>query len=216
MPNVNPQLQALFNGHGIATIPLEQKFLLVAKQLALVASTVSQQQFPNGVSSRLDVSVTIKDRILIESFGDVGDTAETALANNVQNFARNSLHIIIGALQGVEQDEQFAVEQWQINGKTWKAYIGNYGAKTLGNQPVHIPADLLPQIERIIQALPLSKEFHWFRFFFSCNNAKISAAEFLYDNDVFGEAIEELINLDWQLTDNFYSVRLFLILRRLG
>ena len=118
MSNVNAQLQALFNGHGIATIPLEHKFLLVAKQLVLVASTVSQQQFPNGVSSRLDVSVTIKERVIIESFGDVGDTAETALANNVQNFARNSLHIIIGALQGVEQDEQFAVEQWQINGKS--------------------------------------------------------------------------------------------------
>ena len=215
MANVNAQLQALFNGHGVATIPLEQKFLLVAKQLALVASTVSKQEFPSGISSRLDVSVTIKDRAIIESFGDVGDTAEIALANNLQNFARNSLHIIIGALQGVEQDEQFAVEQWQINGNAWKAYIGNYGVKTIGNQPIHIPADLFPQIEHIIQALPLSKEFHWFRFFFSCNNAKISAAEFLYDNNVFGEAIEELINLDWQLTDNFYSVRLFLMLRRL-
>jgi len=215
MPDANAQLQALFHGHGLATIPLEHKFLLVAKQLALVESTVSKQVFPNGVSSRLDVSITVRERVIIECFGDVGDTAEEALANNLQNFARNSLHLIIGALQDIEQDEQFDIEQWETNGFTWKVYTGNYGVKSIGNKPVHIPAELFTRIEGIIRALPLSKEYHWFRFFLSCNDAEITAAEFLYDNEVFDEAVQELINLDWQLTEDFYSVRLFLILRRL-
>jgi hypothetical protein len=118
MINVNARLQALFNAHGIETIPLEQRFLLVTKQLAIVHSGVSSQEFTNGVSSRLDVSVTVKDRTIIECFGDVGTTTETALANNLQNFAHNSLHILIGALQGVDKDEQFDVEQWEVNGQT--------------------------------------------------------------------------------------------------
>ncbi|MDQ2772770.1 MAG: DUF6348 family protein [Bacteroidota bacterium] len=214
MIDVNTQLQALFNGHGIATMPLDQKFLLVSKQLALVESRVNQQEFPNGVSSRLDVSLTIKDQVIIECFGDVGDTAETAIDNNLQNFARNSLHIIIGALQNVQEDDQFDVEQWNVNEHTWRVYCGNYGLKSIGNKPIHIPAELFTRIEGIIHNLPLSKEYHWFRFFFSCNNSKISAAEFLYDNEVFEEATQELINLDWQLTPEFYSVRLFLVLRR--
>lgn len=216
MIDVNHQLQELFNAHGIATIPLEHKFLLLSKQLALVQSVVNKQEFPNGVSSRLDVSITVKDKTIIECFGDVGNTAEIALVNNLQNFARNSLHIVIGALQGVEADAQFDVEQWEFNGHSWKVYCGNYGLKSTGNQPIHIPSELFTRIERIIRALPLSDEYHWFRFFFSCNNAEISAVEFLYDNDVFDEAVQELANLDWQLTADFYSVRLFLILRRLA
>ena len=79
MVDTNAQLQALFNNHGIPTIPLEQKFLLVSKQLALVASRINQQEFPTGVSSRLDVSFTINDSIMIECFGDVGTTKEAAI-----------------------------------------------------------------------------------------------------------------------------------------
>jgi hypothetical protein len=215
MTDVNPQLQALFNGHGIITIPLEHKFLLLTRQLALVKSLVNKQDFPNGISSRLDISVAVKDRTIVECFGDIGDTAEIALVNNLQNFAQNSLHIIIGALQGVQEHEQFDVEQWEANRHTWKVYCGNYGIKSVGIQRPHIPSELFNRIEQIIRKLPLSQEYHWFRFFFSCNNVRISAAEFLYDNEVFGEAVQELMELDWQLTAEFYSIRLFLILRRL-
>ena len=95
MTDANAQLQVLFNNHGIATIPLEQKFLLVAKQLALVESSVTHQNFPNYISSRLDIRLTIKDSVIIECFGDVSDTLEDAIEQNLQNFARNSLHIII-------------------------------------------------------------------------------------------------------------------------
>ncbi|HEX8657322.1 MAG TPA: DUF6348 family protein [Hymenobacter sp.] len=215
MVDANAQLQALFNNHGIPTIPLEQKFLLVSKQLALVESRINQQEFPDGVSSRLDVSLTIKDSIIIECFGDVGTTKEAAIENNLQNFARNSLHIIVGALQDVQEDEQIDIEQWEVNQHVWKVYTGNYGLKSIGNQSVHIPAELYTRIESIIHRLPLCREYHWFRFFFSCNNSQISTAEFLYDNEVLSEAEEELTSLDWQLTADFYSVRLFLIFRRL-
>ena len=214
MMDANAQLQKLFNSHGIATVPLEKKFLLVSKQLALVESRINQQEFPNGISSRLDVSLTIKDQVIIECFGDVGNTAETAIDNNLQNFARNSLHIIIGALQNIQADDQFDVERWNINEHNWTVYCGNYGLKSIWNNPIHIPTELFTRVERIIHELPLSKEYHWFRFFLSCNNAEISAAEFLYDNVIFSEATQELTNLDWQLTPDFYSVRLFLILRR--
>ena len=126
------------------------------------------------------------------------------------------MHIIVGVLQDVQEDEQIDIERWEVNQHVWKVYAGNYGLKSIENQSVHIPVELYTRIKSIIHRLPLRREYHWFRFFFSCNNSQISAAEFLYDNEVLSEAEEELTSLDWQLTADFYSVRLFLILRRLG
>ena len=215
MTDTNAQLQVLFNNHGIATIPLEQKFLLVAKQLALVESSVTHQNFPDYISSRLNIRLTIKDSVIIECFGDVSDTLEDAIEQNLQNFARNSLHVIIGALQDASEDEQLNVEQWEINGHSWKIYYSNCGIKSAGNNDVHIPSELFGRIENVISSLPLTEEYHWFRFFFCCSDSEVYATEFLYDNNVLAEAEQDLLSLDWELTPEYYSLRLFFILHRL-
>lgn len=207
-------LQALFNSHGIATTPLEQKFLLVTKQLAMVKPYVTQQELPGAVSSRLDLVFTINGRELIESFGDVGETGEEAFGANLQNFAHNSLHVIINALQDTQDDEQTTVEEWEINGYAWQVFCGNYGMKSAGSQPVQLPDELFSQLEDIIRALPLIQDYHWFRFFFACNDFEISAIEFLHDNETDEAAEQMLSDLPWQLTADFYSVRLFLMLKR--
>ncbi|GAB3745346.1 hypothetical protein GCM10027594_23950 [Hymenobacter agri] len=214
MTDANAQLQALFNSHGIDTIPLEKKFMLVSKQLALVESRITYQEFPNNISSQLDVSIIINKRVIIECFGDVSDTLESAVEYNLRNFAKNSLHVIIGALQDLSKNEQLNIAQWVINGHSWKIYHSNYGIKAAGNKPVYIPAELFNRIETIISSLALTEEYHWFRFFFCCSNSKIYATEFLYDNENFSEAEQDLLNLDWELTPEYYSIRLFLILRR--
>ena len=95
MMDANAQLQELFNSHGIATVPLEQKFLLVSKQLALVGSRINQQEFPNGISSRLDVSLTIKDQVIIECFGDVGNTATEQIKNSLDAIKQGRTVVII-------------------------------------------------------------------------------------------------------------------------
>jgi hypothetical protein len=214
MSDITTPLQALFNSHGIDTIPLDQKFLLVTKQLATVRTNITQQEFPTGFSSRLDLVFTIKGRELIECFGDVGETREEAIANNLQNFAQNSLHVIVGALQDAQEDEQITIEEWEINGHSWQVFCGNYGMKSSGGQPLQLPSELFSQLEAIIKALPLTQDYHWFRFFFACNDSEISAIEFLHDNEMDEAAEQQMSELPWQLTPDFYSVRLFLMLKR--
>ncbi|HEX8429421.1 DUF6348 family protein [Hymenobacter sp.] len=214
MSEINFYLQDLFIQHGVGIIPLEQRALLLTKRLALLQGHITQQQYPNGITSRLDVQVTIKDRTIIECFGDIGDTAEAATQSNLRNFAHNSLHVLIGALQSTEEEEQISIEQWQIGAQQWKVYGGNYGIKSSAGKAVQIPDKLFTHIERIIQALPLTEEYHWFRFFVCCIDNQISQLEFLVDNKIYAEATQELTALDWHQTPEFYSIRLFIVLQK--
>ncbi|TGE25546.1 hypothetical protein E5K00_10270 [Hymenobacter aquaticus] len=216
MPDVNAQLQSLFQQHDISTIALDDKVLLLTKQPALLQSRVTPRQFPNGATSQLDVRLFIKDQVLVESFGDIGETAEAALTNNLANFARNSLHVLLAALQSAEQDEQVSVEDWHINGSRWQAYVGNYGIKAAKGQLVPVPAELFPRLEGIIHGLPLTQNYHWFRFFVSSNDAQISNLEVLFDNHPLPAAEQEFVNFNWPLIPEFYSIRLFLVLRKVA
>lgn len=214
MFDINSDLQDIFIQHGIDVIPLDNRALLLTKRLALLQGQITQQEYPNGMTSRLDVLVTVKDRTIIECFGDIGDTAEAAIQNNLRNFAHNSLHVLIGALQSAEEDEQISIERWQIGAQQWKVYGGNYGIKSTAGKAVQIPDELFTRIESVIQALPLAEEYHWFRFFMCCIDNQISQIEFLVDNEIHAEATQELTTLDWHLTPDFYSIRLFLMLQK--
>ncbi|MBG8552238.1 DUF6348 family protein [Hymenobacter guriensis] len=214
MAEINFQLQNLFVQHDIRVIPLENKALLMTKQPALIQSRVTQQQHPNGATSRLDVQITLGNRTIIECFGDIGETLEAATQNNLRNFAHNSLHVLINALQDKDEDEQISIERWQIGTQRWKVYSGNYGIKSTVGKSVPIPENLYVRIESIIQSLSLKEDYHWFRFFISCSNKQISNIEFLVDNEVYPEAQQELATLDWYITPDFYSIRLFMILQR--
>lgn len=216
MSDVNSYIQDFFIQHGVQVIPLEKKAFLMTKQPALLQSRVTQQQYPNGVTSRLDVQLTVGNRTIIECFGDVGETAEAATHNNLRNFAHNSLHVFIAALQHVEADEQINVERWHIGTQKWRIYVGNYGIKSTSGMSVQLPDELFTRIEQIIQTLPLTEEYHWVRFFMSCIDDEVSHIEFLADNEVLSEAQQNLATLDWHLTPEFYSIRLFLILQKVA
>jgi len=216
MADLNPQLQALFHQHGVQTIALEQKALLLTRQPALLQSRITLREYPNGTSSQLDVKLDIQDRELVESFGDIGETTEEAIANNLGNFARNSLHVLLAALQDTSQDEQISIEDWTIAGQQWKVYLGNYGGKSTKGMPLPIPETLFPQLKSHILGLPLGHNYHWCRFFISCHNAQISALEFLFDNENMPQVEQALTTLDWRLTPEFYSIRLFLMLQKIS
>ncbi|WP_226184760.1 DUF6348 family protein [Hymenobacter nitidus] len=213
---MNSQLQSLFEQHSISTLAVDDKVLLLTRQPTLLQSRVMSRQFPNGATSQLDVRLFIKDLVLVESFGDVGETPEAALANNLANFAHNSLHVFLAALQAAEQNDQVTVEDWQINDFHWRAYIGNYGIKSTKGQLVPVPEELFPQLVGLVQSLPLTQDYHWFRFFVSSNDGQVSAPEVLFDNDPLPTAKLEFTNFTWPLTPDFYSIRLFLVLRKVS
>lgn len=74
-------------------------------------------------------------------------------------------------------------------------------------------------IEGLIKRLTLEGTIHWVRTYCGQVNPKEVTCkevmcEVLLDNEIWEEAQEQLVNLDWPQPEGFYSVRNLLILQR--
>jgi hypothetical protein len=77
------------------------------------------------------MALTDKGEQIFESCGDYGETIDDAVNNNLQNFSLGSLHPLLAALGCIDPHtyNQITLEEWEINGKIWKAYIWKYYSK---------------------------------------------------------------------------------------
>lgn len=167
---------------------------------------------PGEASGRLDVHVLVRPGVLIEEcFAGLGP-GEQGLRDAWHNFARNSLHVLLAAFWGKLDDDQVAIERWQIGSQPYDAYIGNFGTRaTAGVQPP-IPQHLFQAIVLAIQTTPLEQDLHWFRFFVGSASGQLTF-EALRDNEEWPAGLGCLRGLSWPAAQGYYSVRLFMVLR---
>jgi hypothetical protein len=214
---VNTQLAELLKSHGVQ-IQTDDEFISanLTGNIKFKARAV-YHEVNNGISSRLDVMVVSEegDRI-IESFGDFGTTIEEAINRNFQNFSLSSLHPILAAFGCMDPEtlRQVNAEEWVVNGRTWKAYIGNLVPKAIGADKHVIPPDqFFHSIESEIRSQLLTNRLHWFRSYYSQWDGNITEREFLMDNEAKnGDLI--FSSLPVTAGVKFYSCRNFALLRQ--
>jgi len=162
--------------------------------------------------------VTDTGRRIFESFGDFGKDISTAINNNLSNFSLGVLHPMLAAfgcsLPGVLG--QVDLEQWEINGRNWKACIGAIVPKT--NAPVsdiiRPPEQFFSTIEKTIRSQILENELHWFRSYYVQNNDAIAASEFIMDNSAVVDGDRKFLDLPVIPHAEFFSCRNFIILKQ--
>jgi len=196
----------LFELHGLKCV-IHNDWILPNEQLPAVRAT----WFPSELSGVLGVEVFVREGILIEEcFAGMAE-GESGLKDGLFNFTVNSFHVMLAALFGKNDPEQVTTENWQINEKSYTAYMGNFGTRTTEGVTASVPDGLFDAIETTIQREPLTNDIHWFRLFF-CNLANEFTFEALKDNEVWEEGARCLEAVDWRRDDGYYSVRLFLVL----
>ena len=216
--DLNPQLADLLKRHGI-NVNLNDEFIKtdLPDNVKFKARNV-YQEVNKGISSRLDVmALTDSGEQIFESFGDYGATIEEAVNNNFQNFSASSLHPLLAALGCIDPHtyDQIAIEEWEINGKVWQAYIGNLVPKILADiqNIIAPPPEFFDSFERGIKVQQLTNRLHWFRGYYSQVNNEITNKEFLMDNDLISDT-DIIFNTLPILPDvRFYSCRNFIILK---
>ncbi|MDR2121843.1 MAG: DUF6348 family protein [Flavobacteriaceae bacterium] len=192
---------------------LEYKdWILVDEQLpAISASTREYKEYEKGASIRLDITLLLGNKKVIrESFEGIGKDEISATQNAFQNFAANSLYVLLSAFWQVKNEEQTGVEEWDIQGNLWNVYIGNFGCKGDFN----IPHDLFKTIEEQIQKEDLKEDIYWLQFYYANINGKEKIIETLKNNENWPELLNKIKNVDWDDSDKFYSLRNFIILKR--
>ncbi len=206
---VNNQLAALLEAHGVETVQ-DAEFIRT--------NLPGKVQF---INSRLDVMVfTGQQEKIIESFGDIGRSLEAALEANFRSFSMGSLHPLLAGL-GYDDPRvtgDITIEQWEIDGLLWQAFIGNLVPKLIGPAPeqVSLPYDaFFDCFVAGIRASDPENPVHWFRGYYCQYEAEIIEKEFLRDNEYVEDAAALFGALPLVPDVTYYSCRNFVLLRKI-
>lgn len=210
---MSPQeiLANMLLAHDLPSIEYKD-WLLVDEQLpAMRAETFDFKEYENGAGIRLDITLLLANKKTIsESYLGIGKNKISAIQNAFQNFVANSFHVFLSAFWQITNDDQIGIEEWEIKGKKWKVYIGNFGCKGDFN----IPENLFKIIEEQIQEENLEEDLYWLRIYYANVNSREIMIETLKNNEVWPEMENKLKTVAWDNSDKFYSLRNFIILKR--
>lgn len=169
----------------------------------------------NQISSQLEVVIiTPADEQIIEHFGDIGDNVDTVIEKVLTYFNISDLHPLLAAfgIKDTSALHHVDIEEWEINGKIWIAYIGNLIPKT--NSPnANVPDQFFEAIVTGIQSQKLDNHMHWFRSYYLQYNSEIISTEFLMDNKNITLGIPLFSRIPVIPNVEYYSCRNFIILK---
>ena len=205
-------VEQLLTGHKINS-SIKNDWLIIKKHKTNIkCEWLPSTTFAGG---QLDVLIQHRENPIInESFSGLGETNETAIQNAIKNFTINSLHVILDAFMDYHDSEQILTEEWQVNGQTYIATIGNFGTKAAHRDHPGIPDDLFKRIEKTIKAELLENNVHAFRLYYGNINNDDSNYEALLDNNYWQNGINLLETIKWKPCNHFYSIRQFIVLKK--
>ena len=200
-------LSRLMQAHGVA-YQIEREWVVPNGALPAIRAS----WFPRTESGVLEVEVLLENKSIVnECFAGIG-AGEAAISDAFQNFTTNSFHVLLAAFWNRVDPQQVTTEEWVVSGKSFRAYIGNFGTRgSVGIKP-SVPSELFPAIQSAIEREPLSQDWHWVRHFF-CDVKGERTYEALLDNQPWEAGIESMRSIAWVKSTGYYSVRNFLVLR---
>lgn len=200
-------LEKLFSAHGIS-YQVSNEWIVPNERLPAIRAT----WFPRKESGVFEVEVLLEDgRLVNECFSGIG-CGEEGILNGLESFCINSFHVFLSAFWGLHEPEQVTIEEWKINDKLYKAYIGNFGTRTSSGLAPQMPDHLFSSIEQTILGEILDHDIAWFRVFFA-NLSGAKTYEALKENELWEKGVETLKSIHWSDAEGYYSFRNFMILK---
>ncbi|KAF7786943.1 hypothetical protein PRUB_a3766 [Pseudoalteromonas rubra] len=185
----------------------ENEWVIPYGELPAIRATWYQRE----TSGVFEVDVLLEGgRIINECFSGFGIGKEGIL-NGLENFCVNSLHVFLSAFWKKHDPEQVEIENWQINGDNYTAFIGNFGTKATTGVDVSMPQGLFESIESTIKSEVLGSDICWFRVFIGSVSGNLTF-EALKENEVWENGASMLKTLHWEKPEGYYSVRNFIVL----
>ena len=120
---------------------------------------------------------------------------------------------MLSSLWNKHDPNQVEIENWSLHGIHYKAYIGNLGTRATEGVEVSVPKALFESLEKAIKNEVLASEISWFRVFFGSVSGEFTF-EALKENEVWEKGISMLRELPWGKPEGYYSVRQFIVLRK--
>jgi hypothetical protein len=202
-------LYTLFESHQIP-YQTSDEWILPYGRLPAIRAT----WFPKEKQGIFEVEVLLEDeRIINECFSGF-TSGEEGILNGLENFCINSFHVFLSAFWDKHCSDQVEIEQWSIGDKHYNVYIGNCITRATNAIQPNIPSALFETIEKSMRESNFEFNTSWSRVFFA-NVSGDFTFEALKENEIWEEGLSNLKPLPWHVTEGFYSVRNFLILKEI-
>jgi len=212
---LDASLARILFAHGLLTCKLQSGWNVVDGRFpAIRTRLLNQRAVGHRVALQLDVEVLLPDATLRESFMGIGDNRAAAAQDAMRNFGIGSLHVVLAGLWDRTDHSQVDVKKWSIGKSTWRVYQGHFTIKCHDVASIQLPSELDSQLEALLCSRELPGTLHWFRMFFGVVNRTRITLEALLDNERWDEAEAAIGRLPWNVTQDYFSVRAFYILRR--
>ena len=148
---------------------------------------------------------------ITESFSGFGQDDEHMINDAIRNFTVSSFHVLLSAFFTDKFDKQIEKETWQINQQDFTAILGN--AISRGSVPDNLGLNWRDEYVQKIKKLPLTQGTYWLRLFYGQFNSQTISYEALLNNQYCQEIMPFVEKFSWKKSDDFYSIRQFLILK---
>jgi len=214
---VNQALLDLFRAHGVEATRQGDKIVFPKSGMKVNASFIQEIERPTVFTVEMEVRFEFAPgRTIIEAFAGLGTTREAAATDAFQSFAANSFHVLLAAFLKTDDpggdEEPVSREEWLFGSEKRRVTAGNVGVR--GKPPVQ-GAQLVGWVEQFEQKLKrqrLGTETHWVRLYYGQAKGKVLSCEVLLDNEIWGVMQSEVKTIAWPSGDDFYSMRLFLVI----
>lgn len=211
--NINKQIAQLIEAHGFKANCSGDKIIADFKDKVEIETWVYPRQNGNLVQTRFDIGVTFDNgQQLFEAFGDIGVDLDDCIQKNIESFSISSLHVFLDAFN--DTNHHVEREKWQIGDVEYHAFIGNYNVKSFAKNTVKIPERLFASLQNSISNYTLTEDYYFIRLFYAHTKKQTLAIEFMLNNNNLENEEERLADLDWMGSEDYYSIRNFIILKR--
>ena len=210
--NVTKLLKELFTSHGFESEVYDEWIIPKVGEYGMKG-----YWYPEATQSTGQLSIEVfihSEMIMVESFSGMGENAAERLKNAFASFMHHSSAVFLQAVWNVESKE-ITTELWDVGTQKYIVYIGHQGILNYDrSKELEIPAKYSEKIKELIVSEPLAKEFHWFNVLYANMNGLDNYAEILKDNIKWIAGENLLKSLGWVRSNNYYSARQFIILKK--
>ena len=201
----------LFKSHHIKCTIENNKILFYKEQISIETYCFNKNSNPNLTVLQLDVCINYGINAIVESFAGIGKDFIAANIDAIENFTNNSFHTILSAFFTSKFDNQLQKYNWDISSKKFEVFSSNIGIR--GAKPKNLNTKWFKQFETEILKLQLDEGVHSIRLFYSQTQNQTTVCEVLINNKHFVKIQEKAEKFDWQKQEDFYSLRVFMILK---
>jgi hypothetical protein len=219
--NKNGILASIITEHHIPITESGEYIQIDGTDVLLQAIAHPRKALPKGASVQLDIVIRsqklLGNRVLCESFVDIGDNLEDAINQAFRSFKFASLRAILSVF--INRDLEAGQDQWDEWSNNQRSWNVCFGPLTLKMSPAVAIEKIInnESYRSFLKALrdaylrEVSFDMHWLRIYRGSLHGKIISREILLDGEHWksGEAIMD----KWERMPgpDFYSIRQFMI-----